>query len=227
MIGPNGSGKSNLLDIINAVWKYGITINYELEQKEDRLYIKNCNRIKHNLTKHRGQENKKSHIYLSLLLSQDDYNNLFFLITNREIINNIILQHSDNKTQFPSITKEEIITHTKIPLYFSLDDNNHLVIEHNENPIIQFIYQYLQNFELIQICSDIYNINNRTQRYPLRNTFALITSENNYTNNNIPKPIHLFCKKISSLKQQKNQTEKSLLEDFFIESTNNTLKHYI
>ena len=244
MIWPNGSGKSNLLDIINAVWKYGITINYELEQKENKPYIRNCNRTEHNLTKHRGQENLKSHIYLSLLLSQDDYNNLFFVIKNREMINKIILQHSENTIQFSSITKEEVLTQQKIPLYFSLDEDNHLVIEHNPNPIIQFIYQYLQNFELIQICIDIYNTiyisspkpgalkeaplgwDRGGERYPLRNTFALITSENNYTNNNIPKSIHLFCKKFSSLKKAINQSETSLLEDFFIESTNNTLRRY-
>ncbi len=225
LIWPNGSGKSNLLDIINAVWKYGITINYKLEQKENNLYIKNCNRTEHNLTKHRGQENKKSHIYLSILLSQDDYNNLFFVIKNREIINNIIRKYSDNIMQFSSITKEEILTQQKIPLYLSLDEKNNLIIENNENTIIQFIYEYLQNFELIQICSDIYNLTHTEQRYPLRNTFALITSENNYTNNNVPKPIYLFCKKLNSLKKEKQQ-ETSLLEDFFIESTNLTLKKY-
>lgn len=142
--------------------------------------------------------------------------------------------------QFSSITKEEILTQQKIPLYFSLDEKNNLIMENNENIIIQFIYQYLQNFELIQICMDIYNkyrfsllkktdlenVKENAERYPLRNTFALITSENNYTNNNIPKAIHLFCKKFNSLKKENSITKTSLLEDFFIESTNNTLSHY-
>ena len=223
LIWPNGSGKSNLLDIINAVRKYGITTNYTLEQWEP-FCIKNCNKTQHNLTKHRGQETKKSHIYLSLLLSQEDYNNIFFLIEKRDIINDIISQYSDSNIQFLSITKEKILTKQKIPLYFSLDDNNHLILQNNEDPIIQFIYQYLQNFELIQICSDIYNTSHSSRRGSLRNTFALITSENSSVSNNIPKPIHLFCKKLNSFKTQPNNI--SVLENFFIDSTNNILKKY-
>jgi predicted ATP-dependent endonuclease of OLD family len=224
MIWPNGSGKSNLLDIIHAVRKYGITINYELTNENNISRIILANNTSHSLKKHRWQEEKKSHIYMSLLLSQDDYNNLFFLFKNREIINTLILEYSQEFLQFWTITKEELLEYSKIPLYLSLDENNSLILEENTNPVINFIYNYFQNFELIQLCIDIYN-NHGWNRYPLRNTFALITSENNYADSNIPKSIHLFCKKFNSLTQESNNNI-SLLKDFFIETTNNILKKY-
>lgn len=228
MIGPNGSGKSNLLDIIHAVRKYGITINYELTNKDKKPFIIIANKTSHSLKKHRWQEEKKSHIYMSLLLSQDDYNNLFFLLKNREIINTLILEYSQEILQFWTTTKEELLAYSKIPLYLSLDENNSLILEENTNPVIQFIYSYFQNFELIQLCIDIYNNSDPNgDRYPLRNTFALITSENNYTDHHIPKPIHLFCKKFHSLTQENKSKNKSLLEEFFIEATNITLQKYI
>jgi predicted ATP-binding protein involved in virulence len=52
MIGPNGSGKSNLLDIINAVRKYGITINYKLTNKNNKPFIVMANKTSHSLKKH-------------------------------------------------------------------------------------------------------------------------------------------------------------------------------
>jgi Fe-S cluster assembly ATPase SufC len=53
MIGPNGSGKSNLLDIIHAVRKYGITNNYELINKDNIPRIILANKTSHSLKKHR------------------------------------------------------------------------------------------------------------------------------------------------------------------------------
>ena len=222
LIGPNGSWKSNLLDIIHAVWKYWITINYTLTENET-LWITNTNKTNHTLTKNRWQEEKKSHIYLSIILNQEDYNNIFFLLKNREIINTIISKHSEIKINFPEITKESLIQHSKIPLYFSFNKNNEFILEKNTNSTIQRIINYLQNFELIQICMEIYNKQNKsTNRYPLRNTFALITSyEHNKQKN---KPIRLFCKKINSFSEKNNN---SILQNFFLESVNSTLKKYI
>jgi predicted ATP-binding protein involved in virulence len=229
MIGPNGSGKSNLLDIIHAVWKYGITINYSINNNDNKIpTITNTNNTQHNLTKHRGQENQKSHIYLSILLSQDDYNNILFLIKNQQIINTIIKKYSDISFQFSSINKEDFLNHSnKIPLYLNITKDNHIVLESNDDSVVSFIYQYFQNFELIQLCMEIYNTYEKkenSERYPLRNTFALITSETTISQTYTNKAIHLFCKKINSIQQQHG--EKSIFEQFFIESLNNTLEQY-
>lgn len=226
MIWPNGSWKSNLLDIIQSVWKYWITINYTLEQKEHTFIITENNNTNHSLTKHRGEEEKKSHIYISLLLSQDDYNNLFFLIDNTTTINDIISTYSKQSIVFWNIKKEDLLAQSKIPLYLSLNEDNTFVLTHNENQTIQYIYQYLQNFELIQHCRTIYNSTAQQKRQPLRNTFALITSENNYNGNNIPKAIHLFCKKLYSLQDENNKNDTTLIEDFFLNATNHTLQTY-
>lgn len=221
IIWPNGSGKSNLLDIVHAVWKYGITINYGLKENNNNFTIINTNKTNHSLNKHRGQENQKSHIYISILLNQEDHNNLFFLVKNREIINNIIAKHSTLDIRFAEIQKEDILQYPKIPLYFTFNDNNELILERNTNTTIQWIVDYLQNFELIQKCMEIHNTNWQN-RYPLRNTFALITSYDHKTQTN--KPLRLFCKKVNCLS---NENTPSLLQKFFLESVNTTLNKYI
>ena len=223
IIWPNGSGKSNLLDIVHAVRKYGITTNYSLIENNN-LMIVNTNNTNHPLSKHRGQENQKSHIYISILLNQEDYNNLFFLLKNRETINTIIAEYSTIDIRFSEIQKEELLQHSKVPLYFTFNDNNELILEKNTNTAIQWIVDYLQNFELIQICMEIYNTKETTwtSRYPLRNTFALITSYDHNKQTN--KPIRLFCKKINALSKE---SDNSLLQNFFLDSVNTTLNKYI
>lgn len=223
IIWPNGSWKSNLLDIIHAVWKYGITTNYSIIE-DNNLTIMNTNNTKHSLKKHRWQESQKSHIYLSILLNQEDYNNLFFLLKNRETINTIIHEHSTLKIAFSEISKEELLQKQKVSLYFSFNEQNELVLENSSDKATQWIIHYLQNFELIQRCMEIYNKkqNNNAKRYPLRNTFALITSYDHNRQDN--KPIRLFCKKINSLS---GETNSSILQKFFLDSVNSVLKKYI
>jgi hypothetical protein len=192
------------------------------------LYIRDCNKTQHNLTKHRGQENQKSHIYLSIFLSQDDYNNIFFLIKNQQIFNTIIKKYSDISFQFSYINKEYFLNHSnKIPFYLTITKDNLIILENNDDIIVSFVYQYFQNFELIQFCMEIYNTYEKkenSERYPLRNTFALITSETTISQTYTNKAIHLFCKKTHGIQQQHG--EKSQFEQFFIESLNNTLEQY-
>lgn len=227
LIGPNGSGKSNLLDIIHAVWKYGLTINFDRSIINNKVTLTMNPNNSHKLTPHRWQEDKPSHIYMSLLLSEDDINNLLFILKERETLNSIIIEHSNSDFRIENIEKSKITQIKKIPLYFDLQDN--LFILHNNNDkIIEFIYTYFQHFELIQQCVDIYNNywkNKTRNRYPLRNTFAFITSDNNFTTNN--KPLRLLQKKIENLSKENQTITPSLLQSFFLESLNNTLSHYI
>jgi hypothetical protein len=140
----------------------------------------------------------------------------------------IIKEYSNININFSAINKEDILKHSnKIPFYFTINKDNNLELEKNEDIIISFIYEYFQNFELIQICINIYNRyrkNKVSDRYPLRNTFALITSETTISQSHTNKAIHLFYKKINSI--QKQYGEKSMFENFFIESLNTTLEEY-
>lgn len=117
IIGPNGSGKSNLLDIIHALWKYGITINYEITPyppvQEGKPTIQENNTTEHNLTKHRATPNQPSHIYLSLLLSQHDTDNLCFVNKYTDILNNIIEKYSHLTFRFKKIDSQLLIDQKK------------------------------------------------------------------------------------------------------------------
>lgn len=216
------------MDIIHAVWKYGLTINFYRSIINNKIQLTINQNNDHKLTPHRGQENQPSHIYMSLLLSEDDINNLLFLLKERETLNSIISEHSNSDFRIENIEKSKITQIKKIPLYFDLQDNI-FTLHHNNDEIIEFIYTYFQHFELIQQCMDIYNNHweaKTRNRYPLRNTFAFITSDNNFTTNN-NKPLRLLQKKIENLTTENNQNSPSLLQSFFLESLNNTLSHYI
>lgn len=245
MIWPNGSGKSNLLDIIHVLWKYGITINYEINGWDPstavgmtQLSITENNNTEHNLSKHRASPNQPSHIYLSLLLSQHDTDNLCFVNKYSHILNNIIENYSDLSFRFKTINEQLLIDQKKIPLYFTIDTNNHEIIlrRHNLEPVLEIIYDYLQHFELIQLCMTIYNSHIRSQwereRYPLRNTFAIIsphsrTGQGDTQKNQLPKPLRLFLKKYHNLTNIDTQSNTSLLWSFFIEAINTTMKKYV
>ena len=109
--------------------------------------------------------------------------NLCFLNKNADIINKIIEKHSDLKIKFQSVTTHQLILYNKVHFYFTIDDNNKKIVlhRHNIDTITSFIYDYFQHFEIIQICMTIYNNDYKQQkerkRYPLHNTFAIITSQ--------------------------------------------------
>lgn len=249
IIWPNGSGKSNLLDIVHAMWKYGITINYELitsrmwsqdENTTTPFTIELCHTntapLWWFLSKHRGSEHLPAHVYFSLLMTQHDMDNLCFVNKYAETINTIIKKHSSLDIQFHTVDKTQLVLYNKIPLYFTIDTTNGDIIlrRHNIDPVMTLIYDYLQHFELIQLCMQIYNNQCATswekQWYPLHNTFAIITSHSRTgqsNNGEIPKPIRLFLKKYHGLVPTDNESDPSLLKKFFLDSVNNTLRHYI
>ena len=250
MIWPNWSGKSNLLDIIHSLWKYGITTNYEITQQQGKPMIVEHNTTQHTLTKHRWTEDKHAHIYISLLLNQHDIDNLGFVNKYSTTLNTILEQYSDISFRFKTIDSSHLAEQHKIPLYFTINSTDHDIVLHRNKltPVVEIIYDYLQQFELIQHCMSIYNSHHKqTQersRYPLHNTFAIInahdrTGMTNQQHQTIDdsithqeqyptsKPIRLFLKKYHSLTHMSDLSEQSLLPSFFLESLNTTLQQYV
>ena len=224
LIGPNGSGKSNLLDIISAIWKYGITIDYEVDQTTKKIVKKDTQ--SHNLTKFRGQENLSSHIYMSIYLTIGDITNMLFILHHREIINQIIKQYGSNvDITIPDVDSELIQTLHKVPFYCTLWENNSITLENNTDTIIGFVHLYFQNFELLQHSITIYNTQYNHAWIPLRNTFAFITYDYNYKDTSNNKPLRLLLKKYNDLTPIEEQS-KSLLQHFFLESINEILFRY-
>lgn len=230
IIGPNGSGKSNLLDIVHTMRKCGITINYNYDESTTNAITLAEQQQSNILTKYRWSEDLPAHVYFSLLLTQHDIDNLLFLNKNSEAINTIIKNYSNFPVSFHSVPKENLILHKKIPLYFTIDTNQQSILlrRHNLDSSMTLIYDYLQHFELIQICIQLHNKNiKETQErnwYPLHNTFAIITS---HDRTNVIKPLKLFLKKYHSLVITTSESGNSLLGSFFLESVNITLKHYV
>lgn len=251
IIGPNGSGKSNLLDIINAVWKYGISSNYAITSNEwgDRIVIKQ--NPPHYLHKHRLTPHEHAHVYMSVLLHQYDFDNLTFVSQHSEEINALIEHYSDSPVRFSPVDMHSLILYNKVSLYCHVDTDHEAITlrRHKIDSSLEFIYNYLQHFELIQHCITLVNrlrewtdervrdslwnkINGKEERYPLRNTFALIWSHSRTGEPaaaSMPKPLRFCLKKYQIYKmkaEKKGENEKGKSEQF-LSSINETLSRYV
>lgn len=78
-VGPNGGGKSNLLEIINHVIRRYFILPYQVNQTiqagtvvKDIVNVSNTRRLE----KYRGQERRKSHIGMSLIVHEFDIQNM-------------------------------------------------------------------------------------------------------------------------------------------------------
>ena len=241
LIWPNGCGKSNLLKIVYIIWKYGIIKEYSSSESSNGEKIKfswekktNKNEESINiLSKHYWSEWLPAHVYMSLLMSKHDLNNLCFLNKYSKIINHIISTYTNRDIQFYPVKKEILITHRKIHLYFTIENTHNTIIlyRHKLSLELEFIYNYLQYFDLIQYCITIYNQDirkeNEKERYPLHNTFAIISS---YSRNNqttqTPKCIDFFMKKHNSLTTTDKQSEYYFSATDFVTKTNNIIQKY-
>lgn len=246
IIWPNGSGKSNLLDIINAVRKYSISTNYAIVSDEtgDRIVIKK--NPPHHLHKHRLTPQETSHVYMSILLHQYDFDNLTFVSQHSEEINTLIEKYSDSPVRFWSVDMRSLLFYNKVPLYCHIDTDHESISLHRHkiDNSLEFIYNYLQHFELIQHCITLYNRQRESMQtfshnrlsndiwYPLRNTFALIGSQSRtreWTTSSLPKPLRFCLKKyqIYRMKEGKGEWEGKGNAEGFLSSINETLNRYV
>jgi hypothetical protein len=122
-------------------------------------------------------------VRLGLAFYQNDRDNMNFVIHYADQIESIIHKYSSFDIHFPRISIQDIQQLDEIMLDFDVDHINKIIklrTDYHNDPTRQFVLLYLQYFELIQTCIDIYNNFEKTsdQRswYELKNTFAIMSS---------------------------------------------------
>jgi len=189
LIWPNGSGKSNFLDIVSQVFRAWLFVDYVYHKELlgvwwfslQKVIVTNQLRLE-NIHKHFLYPDKKSQVSIDIVFNKNDYDNLFFLCKYREKINAIIQKYSSLRFQFDSVDYEELLFYNTLSLDFTIDtDKQKVVLDQKWLSVEQsFLLSYLRHIELIQICMSLYNDYEKKEWsrkwYPLKNTFAILSS---------------------------------------------------
>lgn len=166
---------------------------------------------------------------MSVLLNQEDIHNLLFLAQYHNEINIFINTYSDSDIVFVAPDIDMISSLQKISLYCDITTDPQTITLHpSSDPVINFVYQYFQYFELISHCITLHNtLQLQPSRPPLRHTFAFITQANH--NSNEPKSLRLLQKKYHNLtiSQTTTHSKPLLIQDFFLTALNNHLAQYV
>lgn len=190
LIWPNWSGKSNFINILEQIYTRGIIKDYIYNKK----FVKESENIKNviifeksyfnRLAPHRNFLDKSSQIKISFLLVNWDYDNIWFIVKNRTILNNIISKYSNLNLIIPEINMDEIRNFGSIlTLKFDINfkDNQFVLVENELDDVQKFIYMCISNHELFQVCIDLYNDFEKEYGdrnwYPLKNSYAIIWYE--------------------------------------------------
>ncbi len=192
LIWPNWSGKSTFLDIINQIFRVGLIKQYRYDrsflESWDENYLKNVI-VKELIRpkkfyKHASSLWKLSKVYISLKLSQYDFENMNFVSKNYEILNNIIKKYSSLDVEFYPYQDQNFLLNNEIFLEFNVNTKTGditILNEENLSPSMKYILFYIQNMWLIQICINIFNdfVRRPDQKklHALKNTFAFLKSE--------------------------------------------------
>lgn len=203
LIGPNGSGKSCFLEILNQLFKNTLfkrctlnknifenrsnDVNYE-RNKKSILQISDLSPAY--LNKNWDCLDKPQKILLSVTLNQNDYDNIYFIVDNSEVIDEYLRSYS-----YIGISFTNFFTHTDVHSFKNNIKNQTLSItfsraNEGEKLIINvdapnnekmFIKQYLEYFEVLQNIIEIHNAQESGNTWkPLKNTFLLIGCYRNY-----------------------------------------------
>jgi len=193
LIGPNGSGKSSFLEIINQVFKVWLLKDFIYHKSLLVDWVENQNWIitenimySHNLVANFDTPDKPSQVRLKLSLQENDFDNLSFICKFSEELNNIISKYSSLNVVFTPMQIESLLNIKELDLVFDIDIKNRKISLSNEfiSPEEAYIFYYIQNHELVQICMNIYNDFEKSLEsrkwYPLKNTFAILNSERHF-----------------------------------------------
>ncbi|MDR0369238.1 MAG: AAA family ATPase [Candidatus Peribacteria bacterium] len=191
LIGANGSGKSNFIEIINQFTKnlildYTFDKNILEEQQEHKFKqaIKHIPKKTSRLNKNAKTQNLPAHIEFTIELFENDYENIGFVCKYTDTINNIIKKYSTLKYRFPHFEIEDIKQQCKtidIKAEFSEKEQTFIIDKTTFSPIELFALICIQEHELLYICIKIFNEFERNtterMRYPLKNTFSILSSK--------------------------------------------------
>ena len=201
-IWANGSGKSNFIEIINQ-FSRNLLLDYTFNpsiitnriESEYKNAIKLISRSTSKLSKHSKFQDKPSHIQIKIELFDNDYSNIQFVCKNIKKINKILDKYSELKYRLPQFKYEHIKDEIKeiwIKAEFDEKKQEFIINKPALTPMEFFSLVCIQEQELLYICMDIYNKHEKRKndkpRYPLKNTFCVLSSwrnliERKYLNN--------------------------------------------
>lgn len=186
-IGPNWSGKSNFINILEQIYTRGVIKDYIYNKKNVENWNKKNTIVYeksyfNRLSSHRDYIDKDSKIEIFFLLTDGDYDNIWFICKNYKKLNNLISEYSSLDIVIPEMNFDDIrLAGNVLNLKFHLDfnENEFVLLDTDMSDIQRFIYMCISNHELFQICIDLYNNFGKdeitdTNRYPLKNSFAIV-----------------------------------------------------
>jgi len=191
LIWANGSGKSNFIEVINQFTRNLIldyTFNKDILENQKKSEFKqaiSCIPKKTSrLSKNSKTQDLPAHIEATIELFDHDYENIGFVCKYTDTINAIIKKYSTLKYKFPNFDIEEIKKACKticIKAEFSEKEQTFIVNQNELNPAELFALICIQEHELLYICIKIFNEFEKKaadrMRYPLKNTFAILSSK--------------------------------------------------
>lgn len=188
LIGPNGAGKTNFLNIIKTVVGKGLIedryLNFNAENTNDTISLYTNTASK--LTSHFLFTDKSSFVNIDTQVRQHDKENLLFLQKQREQLNTIIKTYSTSQYQIPALDPKDIMNVDSVSIDFYVDTKNKTIeAKYNgNNPIEQFVFDFLKYEELFHLCIVLFNERikkaEEQARSPLKNTFAFLDSRRNF-----------------------------------------------
>jgi predicted ATP-dependent endonuclease of OLD family len=207
LIGANGSGKSNFIEIINQFARNLVldyTFDKNILQQKKKSEFQNAIQLipkkTSKLSKHSKSQDKPAGIEITLELFENDFENIGFVCRYTDTINHIINRYSKLKYKIPHYRIEDIVEQCKtvhICAEFSEKEQTFTIHQDKLSPLELFALICIQEQELLYICIRIFNEFERTDpertkrkicptnscepddrmRYPLKNTFSIISSK--------------------------------------------------
>jgi len=202
LIGPNGSGKSNFVEVVTHCFRKALFLQTQFNEQNliteqsgggisgdplKQTISPDSNRSGWSLMRHHQFPNLDQSIKLTLELNQNDFNNLSFLLDNRDTINDILRRYSSYEVDVPGNIDRDGFKECReviIRIERTGAADPALSFENDNTPAVAFIKQYLQYFGVFQAAIIIYN---RYMKAPtdgewpsLKQTFALLGSYRNY-----------------------------------------------
>lgn len=228
LIGANGSGKSNFIEIINQFVR-NMVFDYTFDpallqstQKADQQQaIKFLPKRTTKLSKHSRTQNLPARVEITIELFQNDFENIGFACKYADKLNEIIEKYSESPYRFPNTSIEDIQRNVEtihICAEFSEKDQMFIIDQSKLSPQELFALVCIQEQELLYICIRIFNqfkknqeADNERMRYPLKNTFSVVSSERDMNKLKYLNNCHEFDTYIFQEKNEKDQN----LEGFY------------
>ena len=191
LIGANGSWKSNFIEIINQFcrnlifdYTFDPSILQEHKTSEYKKAIQLSPKNAYKLSKHTKFQDRPSKIEITIELFDSDFDNIGFVCKHTQKINSIIEKYSTINQRFSHFSINHIKNEIKeicIKAEFDEKKQTFIIDRTTLTPMEKFSLMCTQEKELLYICMHIYNQrerkNNETIRYPLKNTFTVLSAQ--------------------------------------------------